>query len=142
MTSATPLEELARQEVIALHEFFVAWFRDEGGGAPDFQLCEGAFAPDFRMISPDGEAHGRDDVLSRLRKARGAMQPDFSIVILEPRPVWMAENAVLLEYIEQQYRDGRMTRRRSTGLFGRNPSAPRGVEWRHLQETWMDADKA
>ena len=48
-------------------------------------------------------------------------------------------DAALLEYTEQQYRDGRMTRRRSTALFVANPAAPCGVEWRHLQETWMEA---
>ena len=35
---------------------------------------------------------------------------------------------------------GETTRRRSTALFLASPAAPRGVVWRHLQETWMEAD--
>jgi len=138
MSAGLSLEHLARAEVVGLHEFFVAWFRS-GGAAPDFGLCEGAFAPDFRMIAPEGDAHDRTAVMRRIREARGVLTSDFRIDILGPRPVWMADEAVLLEYVEQQYRDGRSTRRRSTGLFTRCPSAPRGVQWLHLQETWMGA---
>lgn len=139
MSTEAPLEQLALEEVIGLHEFFVAWFRADGGAVPDFRLCEGAFAPDFRMIAPDGRAHTRDEVLSRLRNARGAMREDFRIRILDAHTVWTDGTAVLLEYVEEQYRDGRTTRRWSTGLFSRSLEAPRGIEWRHLQETWMDA---
>ena len=134
-------EALAREEVIALHRFFMAWFVDGGDTAIDFTLCERAFAPDFRMVGPDGEVYERKGVLERLRAARGATKPPFRIDILEPRPVWSAEEAVLLEYVERQYREGGSTRRRSTGLFTRSQSAPRGVHWRHLQETWIAADE-
>jgi hypothetical protein len=138
MSTAAPLEQLAIEEVTALHDFFVAWFRRQDGSAADFHRCEGAFAPDFRMITPDGQAHARADVLSRIRDARGAVRGEFRIRILDPRMLWADGDAVLLEYVEEQYRDGRTTRRRSTGLFTRNPLAPRGIEWRHVQETWMD----
>jgi hypothetical protein len=132
-----PLSELARREVIALHEFFVRWFTS-GEGA-DFASCERAFAPDFAMVTPEGKLHGRDAIVAMLRDARGALSPGFAITILDPHPVWTDGDAVLLGYVEQQYRDGRVTRRRSTALFTRDASAPRGVVWRYLQETWMDA---
>ena len=64
---------------------------------------------------------------------------DFTIVVSDPHAAWAGEGAVLLEYTERQYRDGSWTRRRSTALFLADPSTPRGVEWRHLQETWMGA---
>jgi hypothetical protein len=137
--STARLEQLATAEVVGLHDFFVAWFRAEPGSAPDFQRCERALAADFRMISPDGQVHARDQVLARIRDARGALPSDFRIRILDPRAVWADGNAVLLEYVEEQYRDGRTTRRRSTALCTPNRLAPEGVEWRHLQETWMDA---
>jgi hypothetical protein len=131
-----PLGELARNEVLALHHFFVGWFR---GDLPvsAFAACEAAFAPDFAMIGPDGLLHDREDVLTRLRGAHGAFPPSFAIAVHDVTPLWSAGDAMLLGYIEQQHRDGRDTRRRSTALFLRAPAAPRGVHWRHLQETWI-----
>jgi hypothetical protein len=130
------LQELAKREVVALHEFFVGWFRGELAESA-FASCEGAFAPDFRMVTPEGAVHDRAAVVERLRAARGRFPPDFSIEVIDPAPIWSADGAVLLEYVEQQYRDRRSTRRRSTALFTSEPSAPRGVYWRHLQETWI-----
>ena len=138
MTGQLPLAELARREVLALHEFFVAWFRP-GTTAADFGQCEAAFAPDFRMVSPDGMVNDRAAVLQRLRQARNSQPDDFSIVISAIEPLWQERDAILLGYVEEQYRSGSTTRRRSTALFTAEPSAPRGVVWRHLQETWMQA---
>jgi len=138
MSAGTPLAELAWQEVVALHAFFVAWFRGDEP-APDFASCENGLAKDFRMINPDGSAHERDDVVRSLRAARGKSPPDFRIEVLDPAAIWTGEGCVLLEYTEQQYRDGRTTRRRSSALFLASPTAPRGLEWRHLHETWMEA---
>jgi hypothetical protein len=136
MTGPPPLAELARREIVALHEFFVAWFRGSAAEI-DFAACEAAFAPDFRMVSPDGMVHGRAAVLQRLRQARNSQPPDFAIVISGIEPLWRQSDAVLLGYVEQQYRSGSVTRRRSTALFTAEPAAPHGVVWRHLQETWM-----
>lgn len=136
MSGALSLAALAEAEVVALHAFFVAWF---AGGEADFSACEGAFAADFRMVTPDGKTHERDEVLGLIRDARGGMTEGFDIRIGGLRAVWEGESAILLEYVEQQYRGGRTTQRRSTALFTRAPSAPRGVQWRHLQETWMEA---
>ena len=138
MSGGAPLEQLAIDEVVALHAFFVAWLRAELSAA-EFRRCESALAADFRMITPDGRAHGRDAVIGRIRAARGTAGHSFGIRIVDPRTVWSDGNAILLEYVEEQYRDGRTTRRRSTGLLTRNSLAPNGIEWRHIQETWMDA---
>ena len=79
-------------------------------------------------------------MLAWIKGARGSRPSPISrSSVLDPRTIWAGEGAVLLEYTEQQYRDGRTTRRRSTALFLANPAAPCGVEWRHLQETWMEA---
>ena len=137
--SRLDLAARAEDEVRALHAFFVAWFRDGSAGTADFVSCERAFAPDFRMVTPDGGSHDRAAVIGRLRAARGTVSGDFVITIHEPHPVWQAENAVLLEFVERQYRDGRTTSRRSVALFTHEAVAPRGVVWRHLQETWIQS---
>jgi hypothetical protein len=138
VSARAPIAEMAWREVVALHAFFERWFRS-AGEAPDFTECERALGPDFSMIGPDGEMHGRDVVIERLRRARGAYPADFRIEVLDPATIWTREEAVLLEYTERQYRDSRTDARRSTALFLASAAAPRGVEWRHLQETWTEA---
>ena len=128
------LAELAAREVVALHEFFVAWFRP--GPAPDFRACEGAFHPDFQMVTPDGRLLGRSEIIQGIQASRGRLAASLTIDILDIRTLWQEGDAVLLAYIEQQYREGRTTRRRSSALLLRAASAPRGILWRHLQETW------
>ena len=125
----------ATDEVRELHHFFVAWFT--GVADADFQRCEAALASDFRMVTPDGGLHDRAAVIDRIRSARSSAAADFAIEILQPAIAWQSDNAVLLEFIEQQYRDGRSFSRRSTALFTDQPDAPNGVAWRHLQETWI-----
>jgi hypothetical protein len=136
MSGQPPLAELARREVLALHEFFVAWFRP-GPTTVDFGRCEAAFAPGFRIVTPDGMVDDRIAILQRLRQARCSQPPDFAIVISGIEPLWQQGDAILLAYVEEQYRSGSTTRRRSAALFTAEPSAPHGVVWRHLQETWM-----
>jgi hypothetical protein len=136
--SASTLAAHARQEVVELHDFFVAWLRGEAP-AGDFSRAEASIGSGFRMISPDGKIEESAAVLAWIRGAHGTRPSPFTIAVLDHRTIWAGEDAALLEYTEQQYRDGRTTRRRSTALFVANPAAPRGVEWRHLQETWMEA---
>jgi hypothetical protein len=131
---------MARREAVALHVFFAEWFRD-AAGTVDFSVCERSLAPDFSMITPDGRMHDRAAVVERIRQARGSAPAGFHIAVLDPRPLWQRADTVLLAYIEQQVGGGRTRRRRSSGLFTRQPAAPHGVVWRHLQETWMAEEK-
>lgn len=125
-------------EVRALHAFFAAWFRGLPQETADFARFEAALAPDFRLIGPDGAVQERDAVIARVRALRASAAPDFAIEILQPEVVWQGADAVLLEFIERQYRADGDADRRSTGLFTDAPGAPHGVVWRHLQETWVD----
>jgi hypothetical protein len=133
------IAESACEEVRALHAFFVAWFGGGAGAPADFSACEAALAPDFRMVTPDGEIHDCAAVLDRIKVARGSAAGDFRIDIIEPHAVWQSADAALLGYVERQYRGGRTTSRQSTALFTADSAAPRGVVWRHLQETWKGA---
>ncbi len=136
MNSSQALADLAWQEVVALHSFFQTWLQGSDS-VMDFSEVEAVIGGDFRLISPDGKIGGRESVVSWIRDARGSRGRDFRIVASDPRAIWAGGGAVLLEYTEQQYCDGRTTLRRSTALFLANPAAPRKVEWRHLQETWI-----
>ena len=137
--SARSLTDLAIAETIALHEFFNDWLGKVDGGGCDFGECAGALAADFRMIGPDGEIMAEPDISNWLLNERGTRADGFHITVREPRGVWQDGDAAIIEYIEEQVRHGVTTRRLSSALFTRNPEAPRGVVWRHLQETWLQA---
>ena len=62
---------------------------------------------------------------------------DYAIEIADVELAWEAGDAVVVTYIEKQERRGIKTARRATALFVESSSAPNGVEWRHLHETWM-----
>jgi hypothetical protein len=128
----TPLTAGAMKEVHALHAAFEDLFT---GRCRDLGRCARALAMDFSMVAPDGSRLDRDGVLAALPAA--AAPPDFRIFIKELNPIWEAEDSVLLQYVEEQYRDGKTTRRLSTALFTAEAGAPCGVVWRYLQETWM-----
>jgi hypothetical protein len=137
MSPSQSLADLAWREVVALHAFFKTWLQ-ESESVMDFSEVEAAIGKDFRIISPDGTIEEREAVVSSIRNARGSRGRNFTIGVLDPLAIWASDGAALLEYTEQQYRDGRTTSRRSTALFLADPAAPRGVVWCHLQETWID----
>ena len=128
----TPLLASAMTEVRSLHEAFEDLFT---GRSRDFDRCARALAMDFSMVAPDGSRLNREAVLDALGAA--ALCPDLRIKVVDLTPIWEAENSVLLQYVEEQYRDGRTTRRLSTALFTAEAGAPCGVVWRYLQETWV-----
>jgi hypothetical protein len=130
----------AIEEAHELHAFFAAWFRAGHGPVPDFERLEAALADDFRMVTPDGRLQDRATVIERVRAGRAGAPGDFRIAVREAHAVWRAPGAVLLEFVEQQYRGEKSTSRRSTALFTDQPGAPNHVIWRHLQETWIGSD--
>jgi hypothetical protein len=125
------------REVIELHDFFSVWFRSETAATADFARCEEAIASDFRMVTPEGSIHQRAEVIARIRAGRASAGGGFRIQILQSSVVWQRDDAVLLEYIERQYRERQETNRQSTALFTNATAAPGGVLWRHLHETWI-----
>jgi hypothetical protein len=133
----TQLLTMAHNEICALHRFFAEWMRYPIDLSHDFSICEMAFAADFRMVTPAGVVKQRCEVVDWLRNAHGAFPSDFSIDVLDARPIWLGDRAVLVTYVEQQHQAGRMTRRHSCAVLTRDAAAPRGMVWRYLQETWM-----
>ena len=137
MSAQSSLLACAKAEIIGLHEFFVHWFTAGSDDAVDFQRCERAFADGFTQIAPDGVPHDRAAIIARLMTAKNSLKTGFSINITAITPLWQNEHALLAGYVEQQLLDGKHTQRRSTALFVQQTSAPNGVAWRHLHETWM-----
>jgi hypothetical protein len=127
----------ARDEVVSLHEFFVAWYDKNTAGTVDFDRFDKVMGPGIQMIPPGGDMLDRDAVVSYVRNNRATFDGDYAIEIADVRPAWEAGNAIVVTYIEKQDRRGVKTARRASALFVESSSAPNGVEWRHLHETWM-----
>lgn len=126
------LSQSAAREIVDLHSGFVELFTHR---SRDLSRYAAAFAPDMEMVTPDGKRLGRNAILAGLESARAA--PDFRIAISDIRLLWEGPNSSLLQYVEEQYRDGRTTRHLSAALFEADARALSGVVWRYLHETWM-----
>lgn len=133
------LIELAKTEIINRHHFFVEWFT---GRAPETAMLVAAraFAPDMRMIEPGGSMIGTDEITSMIAGARGQRPPDFEIWVDMIEARLIGEDTALVIYDEHQKVDGAKTARRSSAVFSADASAPEGVVWRQLQETWITKD--
>ncbi|MEZ3114569.1 DUF4440 domain-containing protein [Halobaculum sp. MBLA0147] len=140
MTAAEDLAADATREVVRLHEWFQAWFRGEVP-ASEFGRVAAALQPTFRMVTPEGVERDREAVLDGVRAGHGEDadgEPPFVIRVRDTRVRHATSDHCLVTYEEWQRRDGAWTGRRSTALFASEPSAPEGVGWRDLQETWIE----
>ena len=132
----------AQREVVALHEFFEAWFR---GAIPDSDKSmgrlDGALSPQFQIIDPDGNMTcGRDRLLQRLRTAYAIHRDDdkpFRICIRNIESFALPDGLVLVTYEEWQEKDGQAKGRASNAVMRPDTRAPGGVEWLHVHEKWL-----
>ena len=130
--------DMARDEIVGVHRFFVAWFRGE---LPDDDRSFARFAEathrDFSMVtSATGEILGRDEVLGFVRQAHGSRSSEFAIEIRSFAAHAAGPDTALVTYEEWQFDgDALPSARTSTAYFVADPSAPQGVAWRHLHET-------
>ncbi len=121
-------------EIIELHNVFERWFC--GDGPDHLDRVEAVLAPEFSMVAPGGILVQRSEVMANLEDARGLHQ--IRIKIARQDLIWHSADAVLAGYDEIQHHASFTTRRRSTGLFSRADTAPNGLVWRHLHETWIE----
>jgi hypothetical protein len=131
------ITDLAIREVVELHYFFSQWLGTPSKEKLDIARLAGVLDPGFRLVAPDGGVRERQPLIDWIAGVRASRGADFRVDVADFVVVWQAPEAVLLEYLETQYIDGKTTKRLSTALFCREPKAPCGVVWRHLQETWL-----
>lgn len=125
------------REVQELHDFFQAWLE---GSLPATDTAFARFtlatAAGFTLIGPDGGVAGRDETAAWIRAAHGTrhgfrLWTDAHTLRAE------GEDWALCTYREWQTRDGETTVRISTALFVADATAPTGLSWMHVHETWM-----
>lgn len=134
---ALSLFERVTVEILDFHRFFVAWYDAATAGSTDFDRCERVFGPGFHMLPPTGKIFDRLQAIDLIRANRATFNGDFFIEIIDIVPIWQEAGAIAVTYVEKQERAGVKTSRRASALFTESSSAPNGVEWRHLHETWM-----
>ncbi|MEA3501998.1 MAG: hypothetical protein U9R47_04430 [Actinomycetota bacterium] len=117
-------------EVHELHAFFERWF---AGTAEPAELDRLDVLDDtFRMVGPDGRLQTVGEIRSAIEKAYGRRS-----VRIEIRNVWVHPSAPVGMYEEWQTADGEVTGRSSSAVMSIDRSAPNGLRWMHLQETWL-----
>ena len=124
-------------EVVQLHEFFEGWL---GGGLANteanFERLTAVMSPDFRIISPEGTVTDYESLLAGLRQGHNA-RPGFRLWVKQVEGRLLAPDLALVTYEEWQEIEGVMNARVSTAVFRQKPTAPNGVEWLHVHETWL-----
>ena len=96
MSAAPAQAACVEAEILSLHDFFVRWF---SGKPADFGQCEQALHADFTMVTPDGQAHSRAQIIGRLRAARGSADQLFRIEIEDVKVLWQCGDATLASYV-------------------------------------------
>ncbi len=126
----------AEEEVVERHRFFVRWFT---GSARQAEMVRTTclFAPDFRLIGPDGSEADGPMTMNYLAGQKGVRPADFAIRIDIQDSRMIGTLSALVLYDEHQSGHGPATTRRSSAIFSAAPDMPEGVLWRHLQETWI-----
>ena len=117
-------------EVRGLHAFFERWF----AGSADSNELERLDVLDdsFQMIGPDGHLQTVAQVRTAIEAAYGRRSLQIEIRNVLVHPV-----APVGTYEEWQTIDGRVTGRISSAVMVDDSSAPNGLRWMHLQETWL-----
>jgi hypothetical protein len=134
------MNEACKREIVELHQFFAGWLSGRlEKTAQAFARCADVLAPDFRIIPPRGLMLARADLTAALYDAHGSRSDDadFSIWTEDEAACWDHQGLSLLTYIECQRASGETTKRTSSVLFSGSPTAPNGVVWRHVHETWI-----
>ena len=125
------------REIKELHDFFQAWL--EGSLPPTdaaFARFAQATAAGFTLIGPDGSVTRRDETAAWIRAAHGTRR-GFKLWTDEHTLRAAGEDWALCTYREWQTRDGATTVRISTALLVADSTAPAGLSWVHVHETWM-----
>ena len=132
------MEQAVAKEIQELHQFFQDWFTGAvAQRAANFARVTNALDPAMTLISPDGSVAEYASVLDWLRSGYGT-RPGFRLWTDAITLRYHNADFALATYEEwQQTNDGPQNRRLSSACFRRDPSAPNGLTWLHVHETWL-----
>lgn len=125
------LSDQVRAEIIELHVEFERWFRGESDSPA---RIEASIPEEFTFITPQGDVVDGVTLRKNMRAGRGARQLRIRIENVVVR--WSEGDVVIATYEEWHDHDDYTTARQSTVVFAVDDSAPGGLLWRHVHETW------
>jgi len=141
------LDDPVAREIIDLHIFFEDWFR--GNCKDSERVFESRLLSrmdiDFYIVLPDGECFYGEQFWPQMRKSHGS-NPDFQISLCNfARKLQIGRKTFVVNYEEWQknalnskpVNNGRV----STAVLVTDNSAPNGLRWVHVHETWLSAKR-
>lgn len=156
-TADQPLSIVERcaKEVIDLHQYFQDWFRGDIPNSPENQQrFSNSFDRQCELVTPNGQIDGFTDINQRFLAAYKKF-PDAKIWTSGFVPILVSDDRVLVKYKEWRQIDGVTNLRVTTCLFTRDDglkegasegvseglahSAPNGVKWFYIHETWLSS---
>jgi hypothetical protein len=122
-----------REEIEELHAFFEAYFL---GALASLDRADAALAPDFTMCGPYGTVSNRSDTMAALL-AGHAHTTSLVITTSEHRLLATSGDLVVASYVEHHQLSDRSNQRHTTVVFEQASSAPNGLKWLRVHETWV-----
>lgn len=131
------LEKEIKQEIIDLHNFFVAWFT----GKVDKSELENKLIPRFQndtvFITTKGKSINYENLMQMFKGGYGMTGPDFRIAISDVEVLQEVGDHVLANYVEwqtgTQETGNSYNARKATVLISKK--AP--FKWLHIHETML-----
>jgi hypothetical protein len=126
-------------EIERLHQFFIDWFN---GIVPETQDCfqqfSNATSSDFVIVHPSGELDPITKLSPGLYNAYNK-RSGLNIKVKNMQIQHKMGDYYLATYEEWQLEkgDAEWSGRISTVLLSKNESAPAGLMWHHVHETWL-----
>jgi len=134
MTTTTVFE----REIVELHQFFMDWFNSKLENTDaEFARFADTVGPDFHIVSPSGQLTDRETLLTQLRGAYGA-RPGAKLWIENAALRTQIGDIAIVTYEEWQTNNRETTSRMSTAVFQKTATAPNGLLWLHVHETWFE----
>ena len=120
------------REVTELHDYFEAYFLGEVAG---LDRVEAALAPDFTMVGPGGTTSSRPETITMIASGH-AHTNSLKMTITEPDLLFEDDASLVAAYVENQQWADASNQRLTTVVFTKDDSAPNGLLWRRIHETW------
>ncbi len=129
--------EMVETEIGVLHTEFERWF---WGQSTSLARVEDALADDFLFIGTSGRIVPRVDLMDGIRASAGSREgpDDFAIDVTDVRIAWRRGRLLSATYREVQRLASNTTTRQSSVVFEVDSTAPAGLHWLSVHETWLE----
>ena len=131
--STEAVREIVVREIVELHDFFDGVFN---GTRSDLERLSGVLAEGFSLVGPSGAVMDRAGTIAAIEAAQGARLG--LRVSTEDHALLVEQGGVIVaSYVEVHTTDDEQTRRLTTVVFTTDRSAPNGLRWERVHETWL-----